>query len=77
MCCVNVIGSRGTRSFIYSVYSFAAAAAAAVTVTDAVAAAVTVTVAPATCLSTPLSFFYTHKKYTIFRFFSIVIAIRF
>lgn len=44
MCCVNVIGSRGSRSFIYFVYSFAAATAASTTATvaatdDAAAAA--------------------------------------
>lgn len=65
MCRVNVIGSRGTRSFIYSVHSFAAVAAVvvvAVAATDAVTAADAVYVAPATGLSAYLSFLYTYEK---------------
>lgn len=65
MCRVNVIGSRGTRSFIYSVYSFAVAAVAAVAATDAVTAADdAVYVAPATGLSAYLSFLYTYEENT-------------
>lgn len=39
VCCVNVIGSRGIRSFIYSVYCFTAVAVATTSTTTATVAA--------------------------------------